>query len=104
MQGASAENQCRHKGKSRLQDQLFRCETKGFQNPVFLFLIADYGPHKQVQHEGNHHYAQRKNGKMLHVGGDVLMVTITDDFSKVNNQEVIVEVNAPISVPSVRLR
>ncbi|GFI44083.1 hypothetical protein IMSAGC018_01762 [Lachnospiraceae bacterium] len=33
--------------------------------------------------------------QMLHVGGDVLMVTITDDFSKVNNQEVIVEGRFP---------
>ena len=33
--------------------------------------------------------------QMLHVGGDVLMVTVTDDFSKVNNQDVIVEGRFP---------
>lgn len=33
--------------------------------------------------------------QLLHVGGDVLMVTVTDDFSKVNNQDVIVEGRFP---------
>lgn len=33
--------------------------------------------------------------QMLHVGGDVLMVTVTDDFSKVNNQDVMVEGGFP---------
>ena len=33
--------------------------------------------------------------QMLHVGGDVLMVTVTDDFSKVNNQDVMVEGRFP---------
>ncbi len=33
--------------------------------------------------------------QLLHVGGDVLMVTITDDFSKVNNQDVIIEGRFP---------
>jgi ABC-type transport system, involved in lipoprotein release, permease component len=33
--------------------------------------------------------------QMLHVGGDVLMVTITDDFSVVNNQDVMIEGRFP---------
>lgn len=33
--------------------------------------------------------------QMLHVGGDVLVVTVTDDFSKVNNQEVMIEGRFP---------
>lgn len=33
--------------------------------------------------------------QMLHVGGDVLMVTITDDFSEVNNQDVMIEGRFP---------
>lgn len=33
--------------------------------------------------------------QLLHVGGDVLMVTITDDFTKVNNQDVIIEGRFP---------
>ena len=33
--------------------------------------------------------------QMLHTGGDVLMVTMTDDFAKVNNQNVIVEGRFP---------
>ncbi len=33
--------------------------------------------------------------QLLHVDGDVLMVTITDDFTKVNNQDVIVEGRFP---------
>lgn len=33
--------------------------------------------------------------QVLHVGGDVLMVTITDDFSEVNNQDVMIEGRFP---------